>query len=369
TRVEYGSSIYHFLRDEKKPLTRWKTQLPFPVLVVNRVEVLDLLSGGKLATEYSYHNGYWDGAEREFRGFAQVDAQDTETFERFTSTPLSNHSTLLNEPIGNNLNIPEHLTSEQYAPPVLTKSWFNIGPVGPDYTHWEELDFSDQYWQGDTNVLERTQQTKALLAALPRRARRDALRTLRGTLLRSETYGLDGTPLQDRPYTVTENLMGLRLEFEPSENPALFTGWKKSGQGYWAGTGYVFFPFSVSQRTTQYERGNDPMHSFSFTKGYDAYGNAEGQLSVGLPRGANPLSGGNGNYLGTYGISEYIYKDIANGQYMVDRVKRSISYDATRPANNVTVFAYRDFVFNSNTLPVIGCSLNFYDGNAFEGLP
>lgn len=361
TRVEYGSSVQHFLRDEKQPITRWKTQLPFPVLVVNRVEVLDLLSGGKLATEYSYHNGYWDGAEREFRGFAQVDAQDTETFERFTSTSLI-------EQEGNNLNLPEHLTSEQYTPPVLTKSWFYPGPVGPDLARWEELDFSGQYWQGDVSLLERTPQTNTLLASLPRRARRDALRTLRGTLLRSETYGLDGSPLQDRPYTVTESLMGLRLEFEPSQNPALFTGWKQSGQGYWAGTGYVFFPFNVAQRTTQYERGTDPMHNFSFTKGYDSYGNAEGQLSVGLPRGANPLSGGNGSYLGTYGISEYIYKDISNGQYMVDRVKRSVSYDATLPANNTPVFAYRDRIFNDNTLPVIGCSLNFYDGNAFEGL-
>jgi len=362
TRVEYGSSIYHFLRDDRKPDTRWKTQLPFPVLVVNKVEVLDLLSGGKLATQYSYHNGYWDGAEREFRGFAQVDAQDTETFERFTTTSLI-------EQAGNNLNIPEHLSFEQYSPPVLTKSWFYPGPVGQDFARWEDIDFSYQYWQGDTTILQRTRQTSELLASLPRRARRDALRTLRGTLLHSETYGLDNSPLQDRPYTVTENMMGLRMEFEPSQNPALFEGWKKSGQDYWAGSGYVFFPFGVAQRTTQYERGNDPMHSFSFTKDYDQYGNAIGQLSVGLPRGANPLGGGNGSYLGTYGMSEYIYKDITGGQYIVDRVKRSVSYDATRLANNTTIFAYRDTVFESNTLPIIGCSLNFYDGSAFEGLP
>ncbi len=362
TRVEYGSSIYHYLRDDKKPETRWKTQLPFPVLVVNKVEVLDLLSGGKLATEYSYHNGYWDGAEREFRGFAQVDAQDTETFERFKTTSLIKQE-------GNNLNTPEHLSFEQYTPPVLTKSWFYPGPVGPDFARWEDIDFSYQYWQGDQTVLQRTRQTSDLLASLPRRARRDALRTLRGTLLHSETYALDNSPLQDRPYTVTENLMGLRMEFEPSQNPGLFTGWKKSGQGYWAGSGYVFFPFGVAQHTTQYERGNDPMHSFSFTKEYDTYGNAIGQLSVGLPRGANPLGGGNGSYLGTYGINEYIYKDIANGQYMVDRVKRSISYDATRIANSTSIFAYRDAVFDSNTLPVIGCTLSYYDGEAFQGLP
>lgn len=367
TRVAYGSSVYHYLRDEKTPLTRWKTQLPFPVQVVNKVEVLDLLSGGKLATKYNYHNGYWDGAEREFRGFAQVDALDTETFERFNAEGLFNATTSAVQ--GTSEIDFTGVSSEFYTPPVLTKSWFYPGPIGQDYSRWKEPDFSDQYWQGDHNLLDRTQQTKTLLASLPRSARRDALRTFRGTLLRSEVYAQDGSPLQSRPYTVTESLMGLRLEFEPSQNPDLLKGWKQSGQGYWAGSGYVFFPFSEGQRTTQYERGNDPMHSFSFTDAFDAYGNALNGLSVGLPRGADPLSGGNGNYLGTYSKSEYIYKDLSNGQYMVDRVKRAVSYDATHPANSTTVFAYRDAVFNSNTLPVIGCSLNFYDGEAFEGLP
>src|SRR5690554_3283305 len=358
TRVEYGSSVYHYLRDEKNPITRWKTELSFPVQVVNRVEVLDLLSGGKLATEYNYHNGYWDGAEREFRGFARVDTIDTETFEQFNAQGLFE---------GEEHNV---VTSEQYSPPVETRSWFYPGPVGEYFTRWYEVDFSNEYWQGDANVLERTQQMKALLSSLPRRARRDALRTLRGTLLRSETYGLDGTPLQNKPYTVTESLMSVRKEFDPAQDPDLFKGWERSGQGFWAGTGFIFFPFNVAQRTTQYERGNDPMHSMSFVKGYDAYGHATGELSVGLPRGASPQSGGNGNYLATYGESEYIYKDIPDGQYMVDRVKRSISYDATKPAGSTSVFAFKDSIFDSQaTLPIIGCTLNFYDGNAFDGLP
>ena len=38
-----------------------------------------------------------------------------------------------------------------------------------------------------------------MLAALPRQVRRDALRALRGQLLRSELYALDGTDRQDRP--------------------------------------------------------------------------------------------------------------------------------------------------------------------------
>lgn len=349
TRVIYGSSIEHFLRDDQNPITRWKTQLPFPVQVVNRTEVHDLLSGGKLVTEYSYHNGYWDGAEREFRGFAQVDSRDTESFERFTAASSDGTE--------NNLNSPRNLTAEYYSPPVETKSWFHLGPVGPDYTRWEELDFSYQYWQGDTNVLQRTVETKNLLSSLPRRARRDAIRTLRGTLLRSELYGRDGSVLENIPYTITESLMGIRTEFDPLDtSPQL-------------GEQYVFFSFSLAGRTSQYERGNDPMHQFTFTKDYDAYGNPGGQLSVGLPRGATPLGGGNGDYLGTYGISEFIYKDIPNGQYMVDRVKKSTLYDATKPASNLNIFGYKDLIFNGSTLPAIGCSLNFYDGEAFEGLP
>ncbi|TSJ44729.1 SpvB/TcaC N-terminal domain-containing protein [Fluviicola chungangensis] len=349
TRVTYGSSIEHFLRDDQNPISRWKTQLPFPVQVVNRTEVHDFLSGGKLVTEYSYHNGYWDGAEREFRGFAQVDSRDTESFERFTAASSDGTE--------NNLNSPGNLTAEYYSPPVETKSWFHLGPVGPDYKRWEELDFSDQYWQGDTNVFQRTPETKNLLSSLPRRARRDAIRTLRGTVLRSELYGRDGSVLENIPYTISESLKGIRTEFDPIAASSL------------SGETYVFFSFNLAARTSQYERGNDPMHHFSFTQSYDEYGNPGGQLSAGLPRGATPLGGGNGDYLGTYGISEFIYKDIPNGQYMADRVKKSTSYDATKSATNLNIFGYKDLVFNSDTLPVIGCSLNFYDGEAFEGLP
>ena len=56
--------------------------------VVARVEVIDELSRGKLTTEYRYHHGYWDGAEREFRGFGRVDQRDTEVFEDYHAPGL-----------------------------------------------------------------------------------------------------------------------------------------------------------------------------------------------------------------------------------------------------------------------------------------
>lgn len=355
TRVAYGSSVYHFLRDQLNPITRWKTQLPFPVQVVNKVEVLDLLSGGKLVTEYNYHNGYWDGVEREFRGFAHVDSKDTESFEKFNVQDLF---------ADENVNT---VTTEFYSSPTLTKSWFYVGPVGDGFSRWKEPDFSDEYWTGDANILQRPLSMTNLLNELPRRARRDALRTLRGTLLRSELYGLDGSSFEEKPYTVTENLSSVRMEFDPALLPDPL--WAETS-GYASGGGYIFFPFNIAQRTTQYERGTDPMHNFSFTKEYDAYGQAQGQLSVGMPRGSNPLSGGNGDYLATFSISDFIYKDLGAGQYMVNREKRKIAYDATQSAINKNIFALRDNVFDSQTnLDIINCTLCFYDGNAFAGLP
>ena len=394
TRVSYGSSITHYLLDEKKPDTKWKTDLPFPVQVVNRVEVLDILSGGKLVTEYNYHNGYWDGVEREFRGFAHVDSFDTESFTNYNIQDLFVESESEFDTKVNTVG-PKH-----YSPPVVTKSWFYVGPVGDGYSRWHEPDFSDEYWAGDVQVLheENKANHQKLLKKYPRWAQREALRTLRGSLLRSELYALDSSDLQDRPYTVTESCMSFKLTF-PIETEISTTvetithnvfGSTSAEQNTAVSSHCVFFPFNISQRTTQYERGTDPMHSFSFTKEYDNYGQALGQLSIGVPRNFSPVQGvplytGPDrtppiSYLASYSLSEFIYADNSS-QYMVNRVKRSLSWDLTQSTGNKSVFLLRDDIFDqytdnplSITFPVIGCTLNYYDWNGssttqFKGLP
>src|SRR5690606_21605551 len=128
TRTGYTSSIEFYLEDEKKKETKWKTSLPFPVLVVKTVEVIDELSKGKLTTEYSYHHGYWDGVEREFRGFGRVEQQDTETFKRYNEKGLAGP-----EPFDN-------VSLEYYSAPTLNKSWFMQGPMGDEFGGWYEQD-------------------------------------------------------------------------------------------------------------------------------------------------------------------------------------------------------------------------------------
>ncbi|WP_314411719.1 SpvB/TcaC N-terminal domain-containing protein [Streptomyces kroppenstedtii] len=341
TRVSYAPSTQEYLRDFADPATRWRTPLPFPVHVVTRTEAADRISGGTLATEYRYRHGYWDGVEREFRGFALVEHLDTETFGGATG-----------------VGVP----ADHHAPPVLTRSWFHCGPVAAgEAGDWTELDLSHEYWQGDSPVLSRPPQQLAFLAGLPRAARRSALRSLRGQVLRTEVFALDGGTLSDRPYTVTETLSGVREEAAggPPDRER------------------VFFPFSLGTRTTRWERGPEPMTQFAFPTGYDAYGCPTGQLSVPVPRGRDPLTVAGPDetpepYPATYATTEYARRDDAE-HYVVDRIARTSSHEVVNDGR-LPVPSLRDTVVGG-TLPsgvslrVTGHTRTYYDGAEFTGLP
>ena len=77
TIVDYAPSTKFYLQDklDGKP---WITNLPFPVHCVERVETYDRISGNRFVSRYAYHHGYFDGVEREFRGFGMVEQRDTE---------------------------------------------------------------------------------------------------------------------------------------------------------------------------------------------------------------------------------------------------------------------------------------------------
>jgi virulence plasmid B protein/glycosyltransferase TcdB-like subunit of Tc toxin len=111
TKVSYATSTRFYVEDDARPETRWRTPLPFPVQVVARVEVIDQISYGKLTTEYRYHHGYWDGTEREFRGFGMVEQLDTETFADYHAPGAHGPETRF-EPVLN----------KHFSPPLLTKT-------------------------------------------------------------------------------------------------------------------------------------------------------------------------------------------------------------------------------------------------------
>ena len=274
TRVEYAPSSRFFLEDQQQLKTRWKTPLPFPVQVVASVEVIDRLSQGKLTTEYHYHHGYWDGAEREFRGFGMVEQLDTEAFDAYNRPGLHGEGTPFQK-----AEDPKF-----FSPPTLTKTWFHQGPIGEEFGDWAEADYSDEYWDGDPPVLGHIGQVNAFLrsynsesngsaSSSDRRIKRDALRALRGSVLRTEIYARDSSPRANRPYAVKEYTYGLREEFRPTSSASERRR--------------IFFPHLIARRTTQWERGDDPMTEFAFTGDYDPFGQPQQQTVVAMPRRAD----------------------------------------------------------------------------------
>ena len=86
--------------------------------VVERVETYDHISRNRFVTRYAYHHGYFDGEEREFRGFGMVEQWDTEEFAALTASG--------DLPAGDNIDAASHV------PPVHTKTWFHTGVyLGP----------------------------------------------------------------------------------------------------------------------------------------------------------------------------------------------------------------------------------------------
>ena len=112
THVHYAPSTKFYLED-KAAGRPWITRLPFPVHVVERVETCDRISRNRFVTRYAYHHGYFDGDEREFRGFGLVEQYDTEKFAAFTAD--------------GDLASTTNIDPTSHVPPVLTKTWFHTG--------------------------------------------------------------------------------------------------------------------------------------------------------------------------------------------------------------------------------------------------
>ncbi len=81
--------------------------------VVERVETYDRISRNRFVTRYAYHHGYFDGDEREFRGFGMVEQLDTEEFAALSA--------------GEALPTSDNIDAASHVPPVHTKTWFHTG--------------------------------------------------------------------------------------------------------------------------------------------------------------------------------------------------------------------------------------------------
>src|SRR5262249_34003951 len=129
---------------------------------------------------------------------------------------------------------------------------------------------------------------------------------MRGSTLRTELYALDGSSREQNPYTVTGYLYGVRHEL-----------------------GSIFFPHLLASRTTQWERGDDPMTQLQFSGDYDAVGQSRQQIAIGCPRGwraiddvTQPVN----PFLATVTRTDFA-QPAAGGPFIADRVARATTFE------------------------------------------
>ncbi len=72
TDVSYATSVQQLALDDGT----WAHPLPHPMVVVESIDTYDRLSDVHEVDEYRYHDGFYDGRERSFRGYARVERTD-----------------------------------------------------------------------------------------------------------------------------------------------------------------------------------------------------------------------------------------------------------------------------------------------------
>jgi RHS repeat-associated protein len=199
TSVSYAPSTKFYLEDKLagKP---WVTRLPFPVHCVEKAIITDKWRQTVFSSTYSYHHGYFDGIEREFRGFGRVEQLDAESYGKFAQ--------------GNSAS--PYITADQtlHQPPIKTVTWFHTGAFLDReriLSHFEHEYFPR--WFEDmlpdrVNVLGGFQENilpqpnveakdaSGAAEDLSPDEWREALRACKGMMLRQETYELDVTALE-----------------------------------------------------------------------------------------------------------------------------------------------------------------------------
>ena len=111
TTIEYVPSTRFYLEDERAG-TPWVTRLPFPVQCVARVTFTDEWRAASFSSTYSYHHGFYDRVEKEFRGFGRVEQVDCESYGSFA---VANKAS------------PYIVDRALFQPPVKTVTWYHTG--------------------------------------------------------------------------------------------------------------------------------------------------------------------------------------------------------------------------------------------------
>lgn len=272
--LEYAPSTRFYIEDKLagKP---WATKLHFPVHCVSRTITEDKISGSRFVSSYKYHHGYYDHAEREFRGFGMVEQTDTETFEEWKKGKATN---IVEAPI--------------HQEPVVTKSWTHTGAFLQNDTILNR--FAQEYWYAEMNrqgfaiahhetplpdirLIAAPGLDPALINKLSPQELREAYRACKSMGLRSEVFAKDAITSGNTQDAIKKEL----TPFSVATHCCVIELVQPKGTNKHA----VFIIKESESITYSYERNpEDPRISHNLNIKLDEYGNVLESAAVVYPR-------------------------------------------------------------------------------------
>lgn len=271
---EYTPST-KFYSEDKQAGKPWVTKLHFPVHCVSKTITEDKISGYKFVSEYKYHHGYYDHAEREFRGFGMVEQIDAESFEHWTK--------------GNAANIVEEPLHQE---PVVTRTWQHTGAFLQKDNILNQ--FENDYWyaemerQGysvthhelplvDAKLTTTPGVHSSILDHLSIQEWQEAFRACKGMSLRSEVFALDAAKFDNTEETRKKEL----TPFSVVTQNVVIELLQPKGKNKHA----VFIVKESEEITYSYERNpEDPRIAHNLNIKLDKYGNVLESASIVYPR-------------------------------------------------------------------------------------
>lgn len=252
TQVVYRSSAQEWL-DEKHQILKLKRlpicYLPFPVPVVKQKSQLDEITGNCLNQICQYLHGYYDGQNREFRGFGLLRQTDSE-------------AGAIEDEIG-------------FTAPALVCTWFHTG---------RQIDLPrDGYFDRDSEACDlkpmlfcQYHRNDAFDDPIPppdEATAHEIARALAGSVLRVETYAGDDDLSTAVPFAVEESRFKVRELRKKGEHDAY----------------PIMLPLPLEKISYQYERFvNDPLCRHEITLGHDEFGLPVHAITVSYARRRNP---------------------------------------------------------------------------------
>jgi RHS repeat-associated protein len=264
TTVEYASSTKFYLQDKQagKP---WITKLPFPVHVVTKSTVTDKWRNTKFSTSYSYHHGYFDGVEREFRGFARVEQLDVESYGEFVQGNIASPYITDNH--------------ELFQPPIKSVTWYHTGAA---FERDRILSTLRQEYFVVPGFAEHDlpEPTVTPAAELSAEEWREAMRACKGMVLRQEVFELDVDALsrnEELPVrlftTAYHNSDIKRLQAQGVNRHAVFLVTESEA---------ITYNYELDLR--QADANPDPRIAHTLNLSFDDYGRALQTVAVVYPR-------------------------------------------------------------------------------------